>query len=51
MRGDDGEQRAAANQPTFAKVQISMWKPTSNTPSWGILKKSGARLAIRARNA
>jgi hypothetical protein len=32
------------------RVQISTRNPTSMMASWGILKKSGARLAIRLRN-
>ena len=34
-----------------ARRQISTRKPTSDKPSCGILKKSGARLAMRVRNA
>src|SRR5471032_2816338 len=45
-------ERTANRRPIASSEadQTSTRNPTSMTASWGILKKSGARLAIRLRN-
>jgi hypothetical protein len=45
-----GRQIGAGWTTSFAKIQMSTRNPTSMTASRGILKKSGALLAIRFRN-